>query len=186
MVGQFQSVKLPLVILVPVPLTPIAIVLGHWLFAGLLRRALHDRLHRVRRHHRAQLKPARRLLPPRRHPELPLRQILPDAAAIRFKPILLAALAAMVGAACILPAPIFLGLTLSLTFGLSSSTALTVLLIAATSVLLRNDGRLGVRLPQQIVGLQGDLAAPDQWRAAARAGSAAQTGAARRWCLQCL
>ncbi|MCK7474958.1 MAG: hypothetical protein MZV49_18740 [Rhodopseudomonas palustris] len=45
-----------------------------------------------------------------------------DAGAIRFKPILLTALAAMIGAATILLDPIFQGLAISLLFGLASST----------------------------------------------------------------
>ncbi|HAE26844.1 MAG TPA: hypothetical protein DCG58_06785, partial [Hyphomonas adhaerens] len=55
----------------------------------------------------------------------------------RFKPILLTALAAMIGAAVILTDPIFQGLAISLLFGLASSTALTVLVIPAIYVALR-------------------------------------------------
>ena len=65
-VAQFGSFKLPLVILTPIPLTFIGIMLGHWLFARAVHGDLDDRLHRARRHHRAQLDPARRLHPPRR------------------------------------------------------------------------------------------------------------------------
>ena len=54
-----------------------------------------------------------------------------EAGAIRFKPILLTALAAMIGAAVILTDPIFQGLAISLLFGLASSTLLTVLVIPA-------------------------------------------------------
>jgi multidrug efflux pump subunit AcrB len=43
-----------------------------------------------------------------------------EAGAIRFKPILLTALAAMIGAAVILTDPIFQGLAISLLFGLAS------------------------------------------------------------------
>ena len=57
--------------------------------------------------------------------------------AIRFKPILLTALAAMIGAAVILADPIFHGLAISLLFGLASSTLLTVLVIPAIYVVLR-------------------------------------------------
>jgi multidrug efflux pump subunit AcrB len=140
-VGQFGSFKLPLVILVPVPLTLIGIVLGHWLFAapftapsmigfialaGIIVRNSILLVDFIRH---------------RRSPEVPLRQVLLEAGAIRFKPILLTALAAMVGAAFILPDPIFQGLALSLIFGLASSTALTVLVIPAIYILLRDDGR---------------------------------------------
>ena len=60
---------------------------------------------------------------------------------MRFKPILLTALAAMIGAATILVDPIFQGLAISLLFGLASSTLLTVLVIPAIYIVLRDDGR---------------------------------------------
>jgi multidrug efflux pump subunit AcrB len=66
-----------------------------------------------------------------------LRDILLEAGAVRFKPILLTALAAMIGAATILPDPIFQGLAISLLFGLASSTLLTVLVIPAIYIVLR-------------------------------------------------
>jgi multidrug efflux pump subunit AcrB len=74
--------------------------------------------------------------------ERPLREVLLEAGAIRFKPIVLTALAAMIGAAVILFDPIFQGLAISLLFGLASSTLLTVLVIPAIYVVLRDDGRL--------------------------------------------
>ncbi len=140
-VAQFGSFKLPLVILTPVPLTLIGIMIGHWLFgapftatsmigfialAGIIVRnsiLLVDFI----RHLRAD--------------DIPLRQALLEAGAIRFKPILLTALAAMIGAAVILFDPIFQGLAISLLFGLASSTLLTVLVIPAIYVVLRDDGR---------------------------------------------
>jgi multidrug efflux pump subunit AcrB len=70
-----------------------------------------------------------------------LRQSLLDAGAIRFKPIVLTAASAMVGAVFILPDPIFHGLALSLIFGLASATLLTVLVIPAIYVVLRDDHR---------------------------------------------
>ena len=60
-----------------------------------------------------------------RTPDKPLLDVLLEAGAIRFKPILLTALAAMIGAAVILTDPIFQGLAISLLFGLASSTILT-------------------------------------------------------------
>ena len=68
----------------------------------------------------------------------PLVGVLLEAGAIRFKPILLTALAAMIGAAVILTDPIFQGLAISLLFGLASSTLLTVLVIPAIYVALRS------------------------------------------------
>ena len=135
-VGQFGSFKLPLVILTPVPLTLIGIMLGHWAFgaaftatsmigfialAGIIVRnsiLLVDFIQGKRG-------------------TMPLRQVLLEAGAIRFKPILLTALAAMIGAAVILADPIFQGLAISLLFGLASSTLLTVLVIPAIYVVLR-------------------------------------------------
>ena len=67
-----------------------------------------------------------------------LREVLLEAGAVRFKPILLTALAAMIGAATILVDPIFQALAISLLFGLASSTLLTVLVIPAIYVVLRD------------------------------------------------
>ncbi len=139
-VGQFGSFKLPLVILTPVPLTLIGIMIGHWLFgapfsatsmigfialAGIIVRNSILLVDFIR--HGSQ-------------PGMSLRQTLLEAGAIRFKPILLTAVAAMIGAAVILTDPIFQGLAISLLFGLVSSTLLTVLVIPAIYVVLRDDG----------------------------------------------
>jgi multidrug efflux pump subunit AcrB len=66
-----------------------------------------------------------------------------EAGAVRFKPILLTALAAMIGAATILLDPIFQGLAISLLFGLASSTLLTVLVIPAIYIALRSEPSAG-------------------------------------------
>jgi multidrug efflux pump subunit AcrB len=138
-VAQFKSFRLPLVILTPIPLTLVGIVVGHMLFqapftatsmigfialAGIIVRnsiLLVDFI----RHSGGDGRP--------------LREVLLEAGAIRFKPILLTALAAMIGAAVILFDPIFQGLAISLLFGLASSTLLTVLVIPAIYVVLRDD-----------------------------------------------
>jgi len=137
-VAQFRSFRLPLVILTPIPLTLIGIVLGHWLLgaaftatsmigfialAGIIVRnsiLLVDFI----RHGAGEGKT--------------LREAVLEAGAVRFKPILLTALAAMIGAATILLDPIFQGLAISLLFGLASSTLLTVLVIPAIYVVLRD------------------------------------------------
>jgi multidrug efflux pump subunit AcrB len=80
----------------------------------------------------------------------PLREVLLEAGAVRFKPILLTALAAMIGAATILPDPIFQGLAISLLFGLASSTLLTVLVVPAIYVVLRGSpAERSVAVPAQ-------------------------------------
>lgn len=52
-----------------------------------------------------------------------------QSAAVRAKPIMLTALAAMIGAVFILDDPIFNGLAISLIFGIFVSTVLTLLVI---------------------------------------------------------
>jgi multidrug efflux pump subunit AcrB len=136
-VAQFGSFKVPLVILTPIPLTFIGILGGHWLFgapfsatsmigfialAGIIVRNSILLVDFIR--HAAT-------------PDRSLTETLLIAGAIRFKPILLTALAAMIGAAVILTDPIFQGLAISLLFGLASSTLLTVLVIPAIYRVLR-------------------------------------------------
>ena len=65
-VAQFGSFKLPLVVLTPIPLTLIGIVIGHLAVRRAVHRHLDDRVHRARRHHRAQFDSAGRFHPPRR------------------------------------------------------------------------------------------------------------------------
>jgi len=138
-VAQFGSFRLPLVILAPVPLTLLGIMVGHFLFgaaftatsmigfialAGIVVRnsiLLVDFIRHLR------------------EKGMPLRTALVEAGAVRFKPIFLTAAAAMIGAAFILTDPIFQGLAISLVFGLASSTALTLLVIPAIYVVLRDD-----------------------------------------------
>jgi multidrug efflux pump subunit AcrB len=141
-VAQFGSFRLPLLVLVPIPLTMIGIVLGHWLFgapftatsmigfialAGIIVRNSILLIDFIRHVPRAGMT---------------LRQVVLEAGAIRFKPILLTALSAMIGAATILTDPIFQGLAISLLFGLASSTLLTVLVIPAIYVVLRDPDRV--------------------------------------------
>jgi len=140
-VAQFKSFRLPLVILTPIPLTLIGIVIGHILFnapftatsmigfialAGIIVRNSILLVDFIRHAETA---------------EKSLRDVLLEAGAIRFKPILLTAVAAMIGAGVILTDPIFQGLAISLLFGLASSTLLTVLVIPAIYVVMRDDGR---------------------------------------------
>jgi multidrug efflux pump subunit AcrB len=59
----------------------------------------------------------------------PLGEAVVDAAAVRAKPIMLTAAAAMLGGFFILDDPIFQGLAVSLIFGILVSTVLTLLVI---------------------------------------------------------
>lgn len=130
-VAQFGSFRLPLVILTPIPLTFLGIMLGHLIFhapfsatsmigfialAGIIVRnsiLLVDFIRHGNHEGKSDI------------------DVLVEAGAIRFKPILLTAVAAMIGAVVILADPIFQGLAISLLFGLLSSTLLTVLVIPA-------------------------------------------------------
>ncbi|MBI1260783.1 MAG: AcrB/AcrD/AcrF family protein [Rhizobiales bacterium] len=140
-VAQFGSFRLPLVILIPVPLTLIGIIPGHWLFgaafsatsmigfialAGIIVRnsiLLVD------------------FIGHKRAAGAELREALLEAGAVRFRPIALTAGAAIIGAAFIMTDPIFQGLAISMVFGLFASTALTLLVIPAVYVVLRDDGK---------------------------------------------
>ncbi len=130
-VAQFGSFKLPLVVLTPIPLTFLGIIGGHWFYAapfsatsmigfialaGIIVRNSILLVDFIRNEG---------------GDDQPLVETLIAAGAIRFKPILLTAIAAMIGAVVILADPIFQGLAISLLFGLLSSTLLTVLVIPA-------------------------------------------------------
>ena len=151
-VAQFGSFRVPLIILTPIPLTFIGIIFGHWLFgaaftatsmigfialAGIIVRNSILLVDFIR--HGASA-------------DETLRETLLRAGAIRFKPILLTAIAAMIGASVILGDPIFQGLAISLLFGLASSTLLTVLVIPAIYIVFKDPDAAYV--PSGSVGLE--------------------------------
>jgi multidrug efflux pump subunit AcrB len=128
-VAQFRSYLVPLVIMAPIPLTVIGVMPGHALLgaqftatsmigmialAGIIVRnsiLLVDFINQAVGEGR------------------PLRDAVVEACAVRAKPIVLTALAAMLGALFILDDPIFNGLAVSLIFGILISTVLTLLVI---------------------------------------------------------
>jgi multidrug efflux pump subunit AcrB len=128
-VAQFGSYLTPLVIMAPIPLTVIGILPGHALLgaqftatsmigmialAGIIVRnsiLLVDFIH-LRLAEGAQF-----------------AQAVIEAAAVRAQPIVLTALAAMLGALFIVDDPIFNGLAISLLFGIAVSTLLTLVVI---------------------------------------------------------
>jgi len=128
-VGQFGSYLAPLVIMAPIPLTVVGILPGHALFgaqftatsmigmialAGIIVRnsiLLVDFIH---------LRIAE---------GAPFARAVVESAAVRAQPIVLTALAAMLGALFILDDPIFNGLAISLLFGIAVSTLLTLIVI---------------------------------------------------------
>ncbi|MCK5872615.1 MAG: efflux RND transporter permease subunit, partial [Methylococcales bacterium] len=128
-VAQFRSYLIPLVIMSPIPLTLIGVMPGHALLnaqftatsmigmiamAGIIVRnsiLLVDFIEQAV----AQ--------------GMKLEDAVIQAAAVRAKPIILTALAAIVGALFILSDPIFNGLAIALLFGILVSTVLTLLVI---------------------------------------------------------
>lgn len=129
-VAQFGSYLVPLIIMAPIPLTVIGVMPGHALagaqftatsmigmiaLAGIIVRnsiLLVDFInHQVK------------------YQQTPFEEAVINAAAVRTKPIVLTALAAMLGAIFILDDPIFSGLAVSLISGIFVSTLLTLLVI---------------------------------------------------------
>ncbi|TAM00459.1 MAG: efflux RND transporter permease subunit [Rhodanobacter sp.] len=142
-VGQFRSYVVPLIIMAPIPLTVIGVMPGHWLFgaqftatsmigmialAGIIVRNSILLVDFINHSLAAGLN---------------LEQAVVKAGAVRAKPIILTALAAMLGAFFILSDPIFQGLAVSLVFGVMVSTVLTLLVIPLLyyAWLSRGDGR---------------------------------------------
>jgi len=137
-VAQFKSYAVPLIIMAPIPLTVIGIMPGHALLgsqftatsmigmialAGIIVRnsiLLVDFINLELAQGKA------------------LADAVIQAAIVRTKPIVLTALAAMMGAFFILDDPIFNGLAVSLIFGILVSTALTLIVIPVLYFSYRN------------------------------------------------
>jgi multidrug efflux pump subunit AcrB len=128
-VGQFRSYIVPLIIMAPIPLTVIGVMPGHALLgaqftatsmigmialAGIIVRnsiLLVDFINQAVSE------------------GMGLADAVVEACAVRAKPIVLTAVAAMSGGLFILDDPIFNGLAVSLIFGILISTLLTLLVI---------------------------------------------------------
>ncbi len=140
-VGWFQSFEVPLAILLPIPLSLIGILPGHFLFgafftatsmigfiagAGIIVRNSIILVDFV---------------------ELKLRQGMPlvdavvEAGAVRFRPMLLTAAAVVVGSFVILFDPIFQGLALSLMMGEVAATLLSRMAVPVVYFLIARRGR---------------------------------------------
>lgn len=137
-VAQFKSYAVPLIIMAPIPLTTIGIMPGHALLGsqftatsmiGMIALAGIIVRNSI-------------LLVDFINLELAQGNALADAvikaAIVRTKPIVLTALAAMMGAFFILDDPIFNGLAVSLIFGTLVSTALTLIVIPVLYFSYRN------------------------------------------------
>ncbi len=128
-VGTFGSYLTPLIIMAPIPLTIIGVMPGHAILgaqftatsmigmialAGIIVRNSILLVDFIRQQVGSGMD---------------LQQAVINAASVRAKPIVLTALAAMIGALFILDDPIFNGLAISLIFGILVSTLLTLVVI---------------------------------------------------------
>ena len=140
-IGWFQSFKVPLAILLPIPLSLIGILPGHWAFgafftatsmigfiagAGIIVRnsiILVDFVELKLRQGAA------------------LEEAVVEAGAVRFRPMLLTAAAVVVGSFVILFDPIFQGLALSLMMGEVAATLLSRMAVPVVYYLIARRGR---------------------------------------------
>jgi multidrug efflux pump subunit AcrB len=128
-VAWFKSFVTPIIIMLPIPLTLVGILPGHWLtgtyftatsmigfiaLAGIIVRNSILLVDFIEQELAAGT---------------PLRDAVLKAGAIRFRPIFLTGAALVVGGAVILLDPIFSGLAVSLIFGVIVSTLLTLVVI---------------------------------------------------------
>lgn len=140
-IGWFQSFTVPLAILLPIPLSLVGILPGHWGFgafftatsmigfiagAGIIVRnsiILVDFIELKLRQ------------------GMPLEEAVVEAGAVRFRPMLLTAAAVVVGSFVILFDPIFQGLAISLMMGEIAATVLSRLAVPVVYYLLARRGR---------------------------------------------
>ncbi len=138
LVGYYKSFLLPIIVMGPIPLTVIGVFPGHWLLkqpftatsmigvialAGIVIRnslLLIDFI----RHHREY--------------GHALSYSIIESGAVRFRPIILTALAIIFGSVAMVNDPIFGGLAISLIFGTFASTMLSLMLIPLLYYSFRN------------------------------------------------
>jgi multidrug efflux pump subunit AcrB len=140
-IGWFQSFAVPLAILLPIPLSLIGILPGHWMFgafftatsmigfiagAGIIVRnsiILVD------------------FTELRLRQGMPLEQAVVEAGELRFRPILLTAAAVVVGSLVMLFDPIFQGLAISLMMGSIAAVVLSPVTVPVLYYLIARRGR---------------------------------------------
>ena len=134
-VGQFQSFTIPLTIMAPIPLTLLGVIPGHWIMSQIIgRTAYFTATSMIGFIALAGIVVRNSIILVdfiliRKRENAPLVDSIIEAGAVRFRPILLTAAAAMVGASVILLDPIFQGLAISILFGVFASTMLTLIVI---------------------------------------------------------
>lgn len=150
MVGWFRSYVTPLVVMAAIPFSLIGILPAHWALgafftatsmigfmagAGIVVRnsiILVDFIELRRAH------------------GLPLRDAVIEAGAVRFRPMLLTALAVVVGASVILSDPIFQGLAISLMFGEIASLLISRMAVPVLYYMANQRGESTVAISSQV------------------------------------
>jgi multidrug efflux pump subunit AcrB len=129
LVGRFRSFTIPLVIMAAIPLSMIGIMPGFAMtgvyFSATSMIGVIALAGIVVRNSIVLLE----FILDKKHEGLPLVQALIEAGAIRTRPIVLTAAAAILGSAVIVTDPVWSGLALALIFGMLASTALTLVVI---------------------------------------------------------
>ena len=131
-VGQFQSFVIPMIIMAPIPLTMIGIIPGHWVMSKIIgKTAYFTATSMIGFIALAGIVVRNSIILVdfilmRKREGAPLKDSIIEAGAVRMRPIVLTAAAAMVGSAVILLDPIFQGLAISILFGVFASTTLTL------------------------------------------------------------
>ena len=128
-VGWFQALTTPIVMMVAIPLSLIGIVLGHWIMGAFFTATSmigFIALAGIMVRNSVLLIDFVNL---RLDDGVPLRQAVVEAGAVRTRPILLTAGTVVIGAFVILFDPVFQGLAISLMGGAIASTALTLLIV---------------------------------------------------------
>ena len=138
-VGWFQDLLVPLVMMVAIPLSLIGIVLGHWMLGAFFTATSmigFIALAGIMVRNSVLLIDFINL---RLADDVPLRQAVIEAGAVRTRPILLTAGTVVVGAVVILFDPVFQGLAISLMGGAIASTALTLLIVPLIYFMLQKE-----------------------------------------------
>jgi multidrug efflux pump subunit AcrB len=129
LVGRFRSFTIPVVIMAAIPLSMIGIMPGFAMtgvyFSATSMIGVIALAGIVVRNSIVLLE----FILDKKHEGMPLVQALIEAGAIRTRPIVLTAAAAILGSAVIVTDPVWSGLALALIFGMLASTALTLVVI---------------------------------------------------------
>ncbi len=132
--GWFKSFKVPGIIMAPIPLTLVGIIPGHWLMDKVMGGVFFTATSMIGFIALAGIIVRNSILlvdfaEERLKEGLPVHMAVVEAGVIRTRPIVLTAVAVVIGAFVILFDPIFNGLAISLIFGTLGSTMLTLVLI---------------------------------------------------------